>query len=424
VTPDGKTEKWTIFQPTVNKPITEYPQIRFLPGDSVQLSASGCVQTGGRGLTWKRYVNPSGPNSDKLYYGTVWIPGVVGDSAAAMKRFHDISGAPYAVPANINTAQAYLRLGYLDDGDGYGDNNYNNPDPGTENQCVRQPHATVLLTIVHGAAPVGKPTDQPLPFDLLSDQFDDNLIPLNPYWGYQRLHQGFPPSAEKLCAVTIPQTTGPAMVSYVPDQPLCTRQPTSRDDNWVCGPHANWGPATVVGSIVWESHSTGTFSGDDDYSWYLTPPNGNGLTATRTTIEPEFNASETIDHFATPWWNDFHTAVDAGSPDPGFVNGKLAIVSGLFSLDFEHSIHSELHPVFAMAIRVKEDPTDETWVLFARRFGNEGFCSSHIHYLDYLPDNRFIFRLPLEWGANATLTSQDSNFTPESDAPSVSLVPN
>ena len=50
---------------------------------------------------------------------------------------------------------------------------------------------------------ITNPTDPtPLPFDLLSDTYDDNLIPLNPYWGFQKLHQGVPPSAEKLCAVT------------------------------------------------------------------------------------------------------------------------------------------------------------------------------------------------------------------------------
>jgi hypothetical protein len=180
----------------------------------------------------------------------------------------------------------------------------------------------------------------------------------------------------------------------------------------------------VVGTIVWESHSTGTFSGDDDYSWYLTPPNGNGLTATRTTLEPEFKASETIDNFNSPWWNDFHLGVDQGGTGPNtMIDNKLAIVSGLFSLDFEHSIHAEVHPVFALALRVKDDdPNDETWAIFVRRFGNEGFCSSHTHYLDYLPQDQFIFRLPLEWGAAATLDSEDLDFEPDASSPNVTFV--
>jgi hypothetical protein len=418
---DGKSEVWRITEPVVTQPTSEYPQIKFRPGDAVYVHASGCVQTGGHGRTWKRYVDPSGPNSNRLYYGTVWIPGVVGSSAAAQAKFKDVNSKTFSIPANANPAQTYLRLGYLDDG--YSDNGYYSHDDGTGDQCKNSTNAAVQITVTHGAGVVitNPPVPTPMAFDLLSDTYDDNLIPLNPYWGYQKLHEGLPPSAEKLCARTIPN----AGVQYFPDAPPCTQQPTSRDDSWLCGPHANWGPATVVGPIVWESHSTGTFSGDDDYSWYLTPPKGSGLTATRTTMEPEFKADETINHFNSPWWNDFHLAVDQGGTGPNtMVDNRLAIVSGLFSLDFEHSIHSEIHPVFAMALRVKDDdPNDETWAVFVRRFGNEGFCSSHIHYLDYLPQNQFIFRLPLEWGATATLDSEDLNFEPDADSPTVTFVP-
>jgi hypothetical protein len=424
VSADRKTETWSISEPVVTQPTSEYPQIKFLPLDSVNLQGQGCVQTGGHGATWKRYVNPSGPNADRLYYGTVWIPGVVGTSAAAQAKFKDVNGHTFNVPANANPAQTYLRLGYLDDG--YSDNGYYSHDDGTDDQCKNQPNARVVITIVHGTGtgtnPQGPP---PLPFDLLSDSYDDNLIPLNPMWGYQKIHEGLPPSAEKLCARQVSVGGGAPQIAYFPDQQPCTQQPTSRDDSWLCGPHGNWGPATVVGNIVWESHSTGTFSGDDDYSWYLTPPNGNGLTASRTTLEPEFNASETINNFNSQWWNDFHLAVDQGGTGPNtLIDGKLAIVSGLFSLDFEHAIHAEVHPVFAMALRVKEDPNDETWAVFVRRFGNEGFCSSNIHYLDYLPGDQFIFRLPLEWGAGATLASEDLNFNPDASAPTVTFVPN
>jgi hypothetical protein len=418
---DTKSEVWYIKEPIVTQPTTEYPQIKFQPGDAVYVHAQGCVQTGGRGRTWKRYVVPSGPNSDRLYYGTIWIPGVVGTSAAAQAKFKDVNDKTFSVPANVSPAQTYLRLGYLDDG--YSDNGYYSHDDGTEDQCKNSTNAAVQITITHGLGNVitNPPGPTPMPFDLLSDTYDDNLIPLNPYWGYQKLHEGLPPSAENLCARIEP--SGP--IQYFPDAPPCTQQPTSRDDSWLCGPHANWGPATVVGNIVWESHSTGTFSGDDDYSWYLTPPNGNGLTATRTTLEPEFKAAETIDHFNSPWWNDFRLGVNQGGTGPNtMVDNKLAIVSGLFSLDFEHSIHSEIHPVFAMALRVKDnDPTDETWAIFVRRFGNEGFCASHIHYLDYLPQGQFIFRLPLKWGAAATLDSEDLNFEPDADSPNVTFVP-
>jgi hypothetical protein len=52
-----------------------------------------------------------------------------------------------------------------------------------------------------------------------------------------------------------------------------------------------------------------------------------------------------------------------------------------------------------MAIRVKSDLADETWAVFVRRFGNEGFCSDHQHYLDDLLNDTFTFRLPWRPGA-------------------------
>jgi hypothetical protein len=53
-----------------------------------------------------------------------------------------------------------------------------------------------------------------------------------------------------------------------------------------------------------------------------------------------------------------------------------------------------------MAIPVKEDPDptlpkvmDQTWAMFVRNWGNEGYCSQDQHYLD-LYDNQYTFRLP------------------------------
>lgn len=36
---------------------------------------------------------------------------------------------------------------------------------------------------------------------------------------------------------------------------------------------------------------------------------------------------------------------------------------------------SELHPVYAMAIHVQDDPNDDQWAILARNWGDEGFCS-------------------------------------------------
>ena len=44
-----------------------------------------------------------------------------------------------------------------------------------------------------------------------------------------------------------------------------------------------------------------------------------------------------------------------------------------------------------MAIRVNSDPADETWAVFVRRFGDEGFYSDQQHYLDDLLNDTFTF---------------------------------
>src|SRR5262245_36842108 len=67
-----------VDQPNVKARRTEYRSITFKPGDKVTVQAGGCVQTGGSGATWKRFVNPSGANSDRLYHGLITIPGATG----------------------------------------------------------------------------------------------------------------------------------------------------------------------------------------------------------------------------------------------------------------------------------------------------------------------------------------------------------
>src|SRR5689334_14130347 len=77
---DATSDTWQIQAPVVIRRETFYNagdrNIRFQAGDVVTVQAGGCVQTGGSGSTWKRYVDPSGPNSDRLYHGLIYIPGV------------------------------------------------------------------------------------------------------------------------------------------------------------------------------------------------------------------------------------------------------------------------------------------------------------------------------------------------------------
>ena len=204
-------------------------------------------------------------------------------------------------------------------------------------------------------------------------------------WGWQVTHSGQLPDPRQLC-------------NNEPDKPQCTPQRTSRDSGFWGGPHVNWFPATYEGTIFWDGHSApGT---DDDYNFRLQRADKAGLTVGDARgLQLEFDADETIDHFHTPWWNDFHSAVDSNDASARQrVDGKFAIVTGLVGLDCEHSCGAEVHPVHALAIRVKEDPADEVWAIFVRNWGNEGFCSANQHFL---PLTSFTFRLPWRPGVSA-----------------------
>src|SRR4030088_328501 len=74
VPPAGTDAVIRIDRPNPKQPSTAYPSVTFQPGDTVTLHAGGCVQSGGHGNTWHRYVNPSGGDADHLYHGLITIP--------------------------------------------------------------------------------------------------------------------------------------------------------------------------------------------------------------------------------------------------------------------------------------------------------------------------------------------------------------
>jgi hypothetical protein len=53
---------------------------------------------------------------------------------------------------------------------------------------------------------------------------------------------------------------------------------------------------------------------------------------------------------------------------------------GLFGIDNLHEVHSELHPLYAIAILVESSPTRQRWVAFARRGGMEGECGARLEH--------------------------------------------
>lgn len=131
--------------------------IEFKKGDEVTIIAGGGVQTGGHGKTWKRYVNPSGPNSDKLYFGQIYIPGItsgltpIRELVGKFGNYDNVSPdkckLSFIIP-NIDAipqAGRFLSLGYKDDV--YSDNGYWGHDDGTENQCKNVSNAYVYILI-------------------------------------------------------------------------------------------------------------------------------------------------------------------------------------------------------------------------------------------------------------------------------------
>ena len=147
-----KVDHYKITQPYVNGPQKDYRDIRFSPGDTIIVHASGCVQTGGFGLTWKRYVDPQGPNSDHLYHGLISIPGVI---KGGFVRIQKIIGRKIYVPRNAKKDSLYLKLGYEDDH--YGDNGYWSHDNGTNDQCKGIGDAVVKINVIHSVADSANP---------------------------------------------------------------------------------------------------------------------------------------------------------------------------------------------------------------------------------------------------------------------------
>lgn len=128
----------SVTEPNVTQRATDYPEIQLFAGDHVYIEAGGCVQTGGSGLTWKRYVNPASDND--LYHGLINILGTTSNDVHVFRRLLDVVNRTVVV--NSNTI---LRLGYEDDH--YGDNGYWGHDNGTGNQCRNSVNAWVRLTI-------------------------------------------------------------------------------------------------------------------------------------------------------------------------------------------------------------------------------------------------------------------------------------
>ena len=109
-------------------------------------------------------------------------------------------------------------------------------------------------------------------------------------------------------------------------------------------------------------------------------------------------------------------------------------MTGLFGLDAEHESYTELHPVYALAIRsdcaTQPDSNGvyrDTWMIFIRNWGSEGFCSGWdtYHRLN-LPQGIYTFRLRLPGATSAGFVAEETTFVADRDGgigPHVELDP-
>jgi hypothetical protein len=258
------------------------------------------------------------------------------------------------------------------------------------------------------------------PYNLVfsSDGADPNGLMLNPLWGYQFENAGQPP-------IPLPP----------PDDPWSSSQTDwdiHSDGGIFCSGHQNWygiagdrlRAGTYTGLLTWESHSPPWPFNDDDYSFNLVPmsltggPNGAGLQAKEDHLHVEYNVSEVGNRLEpeTPWWQQFHHAVDNSGDKPNpfdMLTSRTAIVTGLLGIDTAHPLQeagkdvsggTEIHPIWAMAMRVKESSAitlgsaDETYAFMARNFGDEGFCADGTQWT--LATDTLSILIP--WRAGAT----------------------
>jgi hypothetical protein len=392
---NGNTIIWRIDQPNVKVASEPFPQIVFQKNDEIFISAGGCAQTGGHDKTWKRYVDPGGPNSDRLYAGQISIPGVT----LGIEKISNYVNRTVFVPNSPNLPpNMFLTLGYQDDN--YNDNGYWGHDDGTANQCKGIGDAWITIKITHHSTPPAPGTENFKEFDVVATDWDVNGLPLNPKFGGQSGASGLAPSLEGLGSNFYPnQTSFPVSIE---SNDICDGgsriaidfisaltvgafdgfiDPKLGDRSGYPGDHINFMPIAYQGTIQWDSHS----KDDDDYNFRLYSDDNSCYTSDNQDVLIEFDSDETVDHYdhTSTWWEDFHhNGVDkSDATAESKVNMANAFIIGLLGIDAQHGPHFELHPAFAFFVE-EAAATADTYHFFIRNWGDEGYCSEHKQYLD------------------------------------------
>lgn len=265
-------------------------------------------------------------------------------------------------------------------------------------------------------------------YDLDTLRIDANGLPLNPRWG-TRVDPAKVDPARECGIIGVHGSAGHRSVLlrdfscfsdaerallrlYEPDRFVLGGAACSQavEDGSPSG-HLNWYPITLTGTVQYAG-SLGGKGGDYDFTlnmatdrpapatkWNETVKLKKDSVRTsdevRAMVHLEFDFRETTDLISltskSQWWRKFgENSRTNKKRDRREMTALLgpgrAVVTGLFNLDLVHGGHSEIHPVFGMAILVKEDTAylpgsrrpatlTQQWVVLARDRGNEGNCA-------------------------------------------------
>ena len=459
-TRQGLEISFTINQPNVTQPVTDYPQYTFQPGDVVYVTAGGCVQTTGA-LTARKarlYVNPSSPTDYPLelkFLGRIWIPG----ATMGLETIDSvINRSPVVVATPPPGAEAsFLRLGYDSTSD-Y-NNSYTIADTGVNNQCLNVGPAWVSLRIVRngGSGASRSCPAAPVPANMTMDPFwnaiDPNYLPINPQWGagcYQTADNVDP---APLCNNTFINSVGQTNMScttFLPGLDTLTFPFNEAPGTYGVNGHLNWGFATFVGTIYYDQYSRSLFlgpqscmpwsgTGDDDLNLMVVTPNQAGVVKQGSIVPdhgillPDGSKNPDIGKLALKGEFAWRDAIGSNNPaastplwvaanpkgsrwifcgDDPYIrlwDGRPAIVIGLLGLDMVHGQVSEIHPVLGLAVQVRSPArgdTEEVWMIMTRRQGDEGFRSygGNYAFLHQLAGSSMRFALPTSystWAVNS-----------------------
>src|SRR5262249_53382961 len=146
-----------------------------------------------------------------------------------------------------------------------------------------------------------------------------------------------------------------------------------------------------------------------------------GYTDQNQALGLELKEPEVAPYFGSQWWKELASAAMAGSDGAKKkigANGVIGVATGLVGLDGVHGAHTELHPVYIMAFRLSQQAVaggvQEEWAFLARNSGDEGMCSSHVHYWTgaHMPPSdtqHYFVQLPWPAGASsATVTIEQA----------------